>query len=392
MPLPGVNIIIENGALSSGALSNDRTCGLILTGSSVQGAGNVITGKAYNIFSLEQAIDLGVKPVGVNAFAYQHIKDFYDAAGVGSNLWIMLVPMAVTMEEMLDLSKDYASVLLDAARGGIRKLGVSRKSSSGVSIENGLDSDVDKALIKGQALAKMYSQRFKPFRLLIDGKDFNGNVGDLKDYRTAQFNRAGVLIGSISTGKNAAIGFTLGYMASLDVQRKISRVKNGALPISKAYFTDGSDTEDFQNAWENIHDKGYIFFRTFIGKSGYFFSDDPTATSSTDDYGQFSRGFVMDKALVLTYQVFIDEIGDEIQVDENGKLNPALVKALQGKIEQVIKLQMLAPGQISDVKAHIDPFQNILSSNKLEISLKIQPVGYKNFIEIRLGFSNPANT
>ncbi len=72
-------------------------------------------------------------------------------------------------------------------------------------------------------------------------------------------------------------------MASLPVQRKISRVKNGALPISGAYFSNTNDTETHENAWNSIHDKGYIFFRTFVGKSGYFFNDDPTATALTDE-------------------------------------------------------------------------------------------------------------
>ncbi len=285
------------------------------------------------------------------------------------------------MEDMLDKTKTYAPVLLDASKGKIRKLGVSRKSATGVTIENGLDGDVDKALIKGQVLANEYATNFKSFRFLVDGKDFNGTASDLKDYHTASFNRGGVLIGAISASKNSGLGFAIGYMASLPVQRKISRVKNGALPFSGAYFTDTKDTETYENAWNSIHDKGYIFFRTFVGKSGYFFNDDPTATALTDDYASFTRGFVIDKALVLTYLTYVEEIADEIEVDDDGKLNPALIKDLQGKVENAIELQMVAASEASAVQAIIDPNQNILATNKLNILVRVRPVGYKNFID-----------
>ncbi len=391
MGLPTVNITLDNGAIGGTPASDDGIAGLILTGATVSGTNKVTTGNAYGIFSLNEAITLGIEETGSNAYAYSHIKEFYDTAGTGSELWIMLTTATITMEDMLDKRKTYAPVLLDASKGKIRKLGVSRKSATGVTISNGLDGDVDKALIKGQVLANEYATNFKPFRFLVDGKDFNGTAGDLKDYHTASFNRGGVLIGATSASKNSGLGFAIGYMASLPVQRKISRVKNGALPISDAYFSDTKDTETYENAWNSIHDKGYIFFRTFVGKSGYFFNDDPTATALIDDYASFTRGFVIDKALVLTYLTYVEEIADEIEVDDDGKLNAALIKDLQGKVENAIELQMVAASEASAVRAIIDPNQNILATGKLNILVRVRPVGYKNFIDVLLGFDNPAS-
>ena len=391
MGLPNVNITLDNGSIGGTPASNDGISGMILTGATVAGANKVTIGNPYVLFSLQDAINLGIGETGSNVYPYTHIKEFYDTAGNGSELWIMLVGATTTMEDMLDKSKTFAPALLDKAQGKIRKLGVSRKSATGVTLDNGVDEDVDKALIKGQQLAEEYANNFKPFRFVVDGKDFNGNAGDLKDYKTASFNRGGVLLGSTSASKNASVGFIIGYMASLPVQRKIFRVKNGALPISDAYFTDTKETEELENAWDSIHDKGYLFFRTFIGKSGYFFNDDATATALTDDYSSFSRGFVIDKALVLTYLTYVEEIGDEIEVDDDGKLNPAIVKDLQGKVENAINLQMVAVGEASAVEAIIDPNQNILATNKLEIRVRVRPVGYANFIDVLLGFENPAN-
>ncbi len=100
---------------------------------------------------------------------------------------------------------------------------------------------------------------------------------------------------------------------------------------------------------------------------------------------------MIDKALVLTYLTYVEEIADEIEVDDEGKLNPALIKDLQGKVENAIELQMVAAGEASAVQAIIDPNQNILATGKLNILVRVRPVGYKNFIDVLLGFENPSN-
>lgn len=392
MALPGVKITLDNGALGAVSSSNDGISGLILTGVTVAGQKKVSVNTSYRIASLKEAEALGIEKTGVNAYAYTHIKAFYDAAIKSSELWIMLCTTATTMEHMLDKTKAFAPTLLNAAKGKIRKLGVSRESATGVTIQNGLDADVNKALIKGQALADAYAANFKPFRFLVDGKDFNGTVADLKDYRDADFNRGGVLLGSKRMGKNSSVGLAIGHLSRLPVQRKLSRVKNGSVKIKNAYFTNNVTTESLENAWGSIHDKGYIFFRTFVGKSGYYFNDDSTASQLTDDYAYFSRGFVIDKALVIAYEVYVNQVGNEIEVDDAGKLNSAVIKDLQGAVENAIELQMIANAQASAVEAIIDANQNVLATSRLNIVLRVRPVGYNNFIDIKLGFSNASNT
>ena len=392
MGLPGVKINIKNGSLGSVPTSKDGIAGLVLTGVTVAGSNKVTVGSSYQIFSLADAEGLGILNTGVNAYPHTQIKEFYDTAGTGAQLWIMLVLANITMEDMLDKTKPYVSKLITDAGGSIRKLAVSRKSGAGITITDGLDADVDKALIKGQVLADESALAFKPFRFLVDGKDFNGTVANLKDYTTAGFNRGGVLLGTTSSSKNASVGFALGTMAKLPVQRKISRVKNGALAIADAYLTNQAITESLENAWGAIHDKGYIFFRTFIGKSGFFFNGDATATALTDDYASFTNGFVIDKATTIAYLTFVEEVEDEIDVNENGAIDGGVIKALQAKIENNIELQMIGNDEASGVTALIDPNQNVLATSDLDVSLSVQPKGYKKFINIDLGFINPANT
>lgn len=67
----------------------------------------------------------------------------------------------------------------------------------------------------------------------------------------------------------------------------IARVRDGSI-AAEGWLTDGKKPEDDYSLWNTLHDAGYIFYRTFIGKNGYYLNDDPTAVATTDDYHRLS--------------------------------------------------------------------------------------------------------
>lgn len=385
--LPGVIININNDRLGQTNQTDDTIAGLIISGSTVAGAGNVTAGDTYQLFSLEDATAIGIAEGGTNDFAYQAIKQFYAQAGTGAELWIMLVTSTVLMSAMVDITEtDYAVKLLAAANGRIRTLAVSQKSDGTATIANGVDEDVDVAAVNAQALAKAYTEAYKPLKVIIDGKDFNGTVGDLKDYKTTSHNRVSILLAGTG-GKNASVGLLIGRLAANPVQRSIARVKDGDLGILTADFTDDNPIEDLENAWDAIHDLGYIFLRTIAGKSGYFFTDDVTLTEDADDLSSIKRVAVIDKASLLALGVATDYINDEIPLSPDGTISPALIGNIKADIENAINVNMTDQGEISGCKVTIDPNQNVLSTSTLAVTLDILPVAYSKYITIDLGFT-----
>lgn len=93
---------------------------------------------------------------------------------------------------------------------------------------------------------------------------------------------------------------------------------------------------------------------------------------------------------MIAYQVYIEEIDDEILVTPEGLIHPGLIKTWEGNIYNAVKEQMLAGKELSDFTAFIDPTQNVISTNELEIILRPTPVGYSSDIEVKIGFLNPA--
>ena len=390
--LPGVSINILNNQIGAGTPIADNIMGLVVFGPAPSG---LTQSTPKQIFNLQDAVDVGIDEsydTGNSVDAHHQIKDFYDRAADGTELWIMVVDPTTTMESACDKANDIVKKLLDAAGGKIKMWGITRVPDGGytATYNDGLDDDVTAAITNAQALSNEYRDQFNPVRALIGGRDYQGTPGNLKDGSQSSDNRVGVVLGSTTSDGYPAVGFTLGQFANRQVQRKISRVKDGDVGLTDAYLSDGTKVEESKSAWDSIHDKKYIFFRTFANKSGYYFTGDPAFTGSDDDYAELARGRVIDKAHRLAYVTWADEVEDDVTVDANGFLPPELVKDYQRKIEQGIGSQMI-PDNISAVSCQIDPEQDIIANDQVKITkLGVRPKGYATFIDVPLGFNNPA--
>jgi hypothetical protein len=384
MGLPKISFIIATTGLGLLTADIQKIPGLVITGATV--AGKIAIGESKQFFSLEAAKNSGINPTD-NPFAYKHVKAFYDYAGTNAELWVMLASDATTMSVMADKTQNIAKKLLNDAGGRIRVLGLIKKSAGTETAGNGLDANVDAAAIKLQELADEFTGKYFPFRGIISGNNFTGNVADLKDYETTGFNRASILIGNTDAEKEASIGLALGRLASIPVQRKLHRVRDGAVENIAAYFTNGAKAETLSTSWDAMADKNYIFFRNFVGKAGFYFSSDPTLTKSTDDFNSLSKGFVMDKAIIIAYNVLVENLGDEVPVTEAGSIHPAIIKSWQSAVENNINGNMTDQGELSACKCYINENQNVLLTGNMEVEIRLLPVGYAEFITVKIGFT-----
>lgn len=392
MPLPNVNITIANGQLGRVAGTDDGVAGLLVSGTATT---KLALSTPVQLFSFDELAAHGITEVN-NPLAYKDVKAFYDQAGEGAELWLMMVSDAVLLEDICDETESYLKKLLDAASGRIRIAAVNRvvPEEYEAIITEGLDSDVIAALAKLETMAGHYAQYYKPFRALLPALGFvKANVATLKDLKAGDDNHVALVLGADTSDGGVAMGLTLGRLAAIPVQRNIARVKDGDVGLTAAYFPDGTPTQELEASWDSIHDKGFVFFRRIYGRNGYYFTDDPTATADTDDYCFIARGRVIDKALVIAYTTFVTELNEEIPVDAvSGKVSPALIAAWKTDIEQALGINMTAKGEIVKAECYIDPNQNILSTDKIYVKIMITPVGYAKTIEITLGLSNPYNT
>jgi len=394
MGLPSVDIEIQNGALGLTAGSADGVAALVVSGVAV--ASNIDLLEPKQIFSTDEAKALGLDEAYDTANGtevWKNIKDFYAQAGEGAALWVMLYVNTTLMVTVADKANDIAKKVLDAAGGNIRLMAIGRIPDGAYvpAYTSGFDDDAYDSIAIAHALAEEYAGEFKPLRVLIGANDYQGNVANLTDLKGNTNNRVGVVIGNdVATSKAASIGLALGRLAANPVQRNIGRVKDGDLGVTDSFMSDGLTTIESMTAGEQgqLHDKGYIFMRPWQGKNGYFFNDDPTATAASDDYSSIARGRVIDKAMVITYGTYIEEILDDLDVDEDGYMDAAVAKSYQAKIQNALDLGLA--DEVSSVRATVDAKQNVLSTNKVSVALAVRPKFYSKTIDVKLGFENPA--
>lgn len=388
MALPNVYIEVVRDGLGLVSTTNDNTMGICLSGVAV--TGKLVLNQAFSIYSLEDAKKKGITPVD-NADAYRHVREFYDVAGQGKKLWIIVSPLSTKLSATVkvDNSSAPARLLLSAAAGEISVLGITSSAAYTATVVDGLSDEVWKAQTDAQLLADEYGKKIMPFVSVIEGQKFSGEEDELKDLSQMDKYRTAIVLASTKTDGSASVGLVLGQLAALPVQRKISRVKNGQLPTDFGYLSDGVSVDDREFNLGVMHDKRYIVFRKFPNKSGYFFSGDPTAAAETDDLNIIARTRIMDKAVKIAYNTYVEELDDDVEITEEGTLHPAVCAYLQSKIEQQVNGNM--QGEISSFNAAVDTTSNILSGEELRFFLTIIPKGYLNPIKVVLGFSNPFN-
>lgn len=388
-----VTVTETTGNLGGTVTVEDRTCGFVTTG--VSESGGYTLGTTLLITSLADLATNGITETN-NPFAYRNVKEFYDMAPIGSKLYLMLVASTLMIDDIADVSvSGGAKKLLDYAEGKIKVLGIMTDdkyiaaNGGTITVTNQLNADVYVAATNGKAMETQYRAAQKPFRMIIGGTSYGGTPASLTDMSTGTNNRCAILIGDTrsydSTNCGAALGLLLGKIAANPVQVKVSRVKDGALPISAVYLK-ATTYENSGTAAATIAGRNYITFTKYPNVQGYFFSGDPMLSASTDDYWFLARGRVIDKAHVIAYTTFVDEIDDDIPTIAGGKPAPGFVKWLEQQIINQISNTMLANNEISGVDCFIDPAQNVVSTNTLNVVLKIRPKGYLTYINVALGF------
>lgn len=392
MGLPKVKIDYGNGALGQAIASADGLLCLIVVGA-VAIADKFDLAKHYPLRKAGDLENLGITAES-NPEVYKLVKDFYTEAQDGTKVYIVGYPDTLKMSDVLDYDNPYARTIIEATNGEVRGLFITAKTDENPTITKGLDDDLEAAKLNAETLGDWATEvRFAPIFVIIDGLNYNGDPEAVEDLRKQNYNRVGVVIGDrVASSANQAIGLIAGRIASVPVQRNIGRVADGALNVLAMYA--GDKIVEVADV-ETLHDKGYITFRTFVGRSGYYISDDPLATTATDDYNQLTRRRVIDKAYRIAYAVLIEKLLDEIPVNADGTMIETYAASFELAVENAIATNMTANGELSSdpantsdrgVKCKIDRTVNVLATGKVEAELRVRPHGYAKFINVLLGF------
>jgi hypothetical protein len=140
------------------------------------------------------------------------------------------------------------------------------------------------------------------------------------------------------------------------------------------------------SALDTLRSKGYAFMRKHVGNANTFHMDSFTSTAVTSDYSTIENNRTIDKATRGVRTFVLPSLNSPLTINEDGTLAEETIQNFKAAAESPLE-SMEIDGEVSAFEVLIDPAQNVLSTSKLVITIKIIPRGVARFIEINIGFT-----
>jgi hypothetical protein len=304
---------------------------------------------------------------------------------------------------------------LNSAAGKARLVGVIKFPAGTYvpTVANGFDTDVHSAVPILQTVANTWLEDKKPFRFFVQGFANTGIPAAALDYATTT-NRNGAIVAAELDGSTAiATLLVMGRAAKVEPQQNIGRVKSGSLNTLPAWALTigGTAIANVTGGTLNSYwDKRYITLEQNQIAAGYIVSHDKMLTAGTDDYNNLRNGRVIDNAVRIAFATYYNELKDDVDVDEQGRISKVAEKALQTAIETAVDADMRAqlskkPDGRGDITCLVNPDYatniaiynqngittapnfNLLQTGTIYLFVKLKPKACLEYIKVFLGFT-----
>lgn len=131
----------------------------------------------------------------------------------------------------------------------------------------------------------------------------------------------------------------------------------------------------------------YTFVKKFGADiEGSYFSLDVTSTASTSDFSRIRMVRTMHKMTRALRIALFPYLNSPIEVNADGTLSQDVIQQFKAVCEKALD-QMKSAGELSQREITIDPTQNILSTNTLNIGAKAIPLGSAETILVNIGYA-----
>ncbi|MEM6734482.1 MAG: DUF2586 family protein [Bacteroidota bacterium] len=379
-------------------------------------------GDVYEVFSFKEAEDLGFKAFDSvtptnnyeNGVPHYHIKEFFR---INPNGQLFIGVRDITADG--DFS--FLSDVQKASQGKIRQIGVYTKQD--LWLPGAMSTDPYTPTLTGaiQSTAESDAALNQPYSVLLHAN--TSSVGGIDVDRSliptvlGSDHRVTVLIGQgnsdfikdLQSGNEAkkatigTVGTALGIATLAKVHESIGWVNNfnvGGTDLDTIAFGFGSIADESPTSkrladstnidalsrtqLDSFENLGYVFPIKYVGRSGTYFTSDTTA--STGDYRTFARNRVIDKSRRLVRTALLPTLNQPLYVATDGTLSIATIQQFKSLVSFQLS-QMRIALEISDFTVEIDPNQDVLATDKLNIKYRIIPVGVNKEVEVEIGLA-----
>jgi hypothetical protein len=373
----------------------DHVTGLIVSAAGTSGT--------YVFRTVEEAEQAGLTSAE-HPLVHYHISEFFRIAG-GARLYVQLVSSS------LDGTFTEISNLQNFAKGGLRQVGILMTEVSLADVITYLSTIhtvCDALAVRNMPLSAIVAPRLQSTDLVSlpdlhtqnamrvsvvisqDGGGYGAYLQNQAGFSAKSVGALGALLGTIAKSRvSDSIGWVEKYNAVTVAYPKAltgGNLKQRELDVPA--LADGTLIESMTPAQiQAINDKGYGFLIKHTGATGTFWNDGFTAVALTSDFAYIENNRVIDKACRGVYLALLPKISGPAYIDpDTGFLTADTVSALEELGNEPLE-QMHRDGELSGGVVNIDPEQPVLSTSKLNVTIKLVPVGVLREIIVSIGFT-----
>lgn len=211
-------------------------------------------------------------------------------------------------------------------------------------------------------------------------------VEEVKNYRS---NRLVVLpfealvISESAEKVKVPVGLFMARFSSIEISQAPNEVGLGGMSNFLSPYP--KDIED--SITLELATAGFVVWQEIFGADGVFPVSPRTTIDEISDYYRFERTRIMNFTSTGLRKTLLPYLNTRIYSRPDGTLDSTSISMIEAKTNQFLDT-LVNDGTITKYSVEIDKAQNVVSTGKLEIQVRILPPGYSEFILVDLGFTS----
>lgn len=199
---------------------------------------------------------------------------------------------------------------------------------------------------------------------------------------------------SAVTGRYYRRPLLFGFMALQgNVSEEVNTADVNLGPIPGASLTDrnGNPIEHDESLNPGLDDMRFITARTWDGYAGVYITRPRLLSNASSDFQIIPYRRVINLAEDALRQYFIRRLNRPVRVDpKTGYILESSALEIEGGALATMRSVLMAKPKASDVQFRLSRTDNLLSTKTMTGTARVIPLAYPEFIEIEVGFYNPA--
>ena len=168
-------------------------------------------------------------------------------------------------------------------------------------------------------------------------------------------------------------------------------VNLGSLPGCSIRDDNGNTIEHDEAVYPGLDDARFVTLRSWDGYPGVYITRPRIMSTDGSDFQIIPNRRVLNLAALVLRSYFIRRLNRPIRVDPaTGFILEADALEIEGGATQAMRSALLAKPKASGVQFILSRTDNLLATKTLTGTARVIPLAYPEFINIQLGFYNPA--